>query len=423
MLNILVVGHACLPEAGSELGVSWNWAWHLAARNRVWVITHGHFRPLIERHLRDNPRQNLRFIWVGPLGWWDPWSGDRSRGIRLHYIMWQPAVVAAAKRLIAAEPIDVIHHVSWATLNAPSLLWQAGKPFIWGPIGGGQILPWRFLPLLGVAAGPELLRTARVSVMPWMRNLRRTVARTDLILAVNKETAALLRRAGAQRVSLLSDGGVPAASVAPPRTGRGGGAPLTILWASRLEAFKGLGICLDVAKAIRTRDVRFLIAGGGSLRSWAERRARDLGLDDRVTFLGRLSWQEMQQRLAAADLFMFTSFRDTFGTVNFEAVAKGCPVICLDHNGVGTHLPDDAAIKVPVTTPGAVISEMARKIEALASDRARLGRMAEAAYRFAEAQRWDRRVLLMEQLFRQILEQRAANRAAGILDTGYTPAV
>jgi glycosyltransferase involved in cell wall biosynthesis len=221
----------------------------------------------------------------------------------------------------------------------------------------------------------------------------------------------------------MPDGGVPTALLAPPRTRRSGEAPLTILWASRFEAFKGIEICLDVAKAVRTRDIRFLIAGWGCLQSWAERRARNLGLDDRVRFLGRLSWQELQQRLAAADLFMFTSFRDTFGTVNFEAMANGCPVICLDHNGVGTHLPDDAAIKVPVTTPGAVISEMAWKIEALASDRARLGRMSEAAYRFADAQRWDRRALLMEQLYRQILEQRAANRAAGVLDTGYTPAL
>src|SRR6185437_16745647 len=66
-LNMLLVGHACLPEAGSELGITWNWAWHLAARNRVWVVTHGAFRPGIERYLRDHPRPNLAFIWVGPL--------------------------------------------------------------------------------------------------------------------------------------------------------------------------------------------------------------------------------------------------------------------------------------------------------------------------------------------------------------------
>ena len=74
----------------------------------------------------------------------------------------------------------------------------------------------------------------------------------------------------------------------------------------------------------------------------------------------------MQQHFAQADLFMFTSLRDTFGTVNFEALAKGCPVICLNHHGVGGRLPDAVAIKVPATTPQAVVHTMARHINSLA---------------------------------------------------------
>jgi glycosyltransferase involved in cell wall biosynthesis len=134
-----------------------------------------------------------------------------------------------------------------------------------------------------------------------------------------------------------------------------------------------------------------------------------------------VSWQELQQHLAAADLFLFTSLRDTLGIVNFEAIAQGCPVMCLDHNGVGAHLPDDAAVKIPVTSPATVIREMARKIEALASDRESLQRMSEAACRFAEGQRWDRRAVWMEQLYRQVLQQRAANRGAAVPNRSYTP--
>src|SRR5262249_9423070 len=189
--------------------------------------------PAIERYLRDNPCPNLRFLWVGPLGWWDPWNGSEPRGIRLHYMMWRRAVIAASKRLLATEPIDLIHHVSWSTVSWPPLLWQTGKPFVWGPIGGGQTLPWRFLPALRRHAVAEMLRTVRVSIMPWTWSLRRTVAQAALMLAANDETAAVLRRAGAHHIRPLPDVGVPAALLTPPAIGRGRGTALKIIWAGR----------------------------------------------------------------------------------------------------------------------------------------------------------------------------------------------
>ena len=181
-LRILLVGHACFPDMGSEAAVTWNWAWHLAERNRVWVIAHGFARPLVEQYMHDHPRPNLHFIWVGPLGWWDPWKNPtptKARGLRLHYLLWRHAAVGAARRLMAIESIDIVHHVSWNSISAPPLLWRTCKPFVWGPVGGGHILPWRFLTSLGPAAVPELLRNLRVCIMPWTRGLRRTVARTD----------------------------------------------------------------------------------------------------------------------------------------------------------------------------------------------------------------------------------------------------
>jgi len=413
LLNILLVGHGCFPGMGSEAGITWNWAWHLAERNRVWVIAHGFARPMVEKYLHDHPRPNLNFIWVGPLGWWDPWRNPtptKARGLRLHYVLWRYAAVTAAKRLIANEPIDIVHHVSWSSISAPPLLWRTGKPFIWGPIGGGQIVPWRFLTSLGRAALPELIRNLRVSILPWTPSLCRAVARTDLLLTANGESAGVLRRAGAGDVELLPDVGIPEGLIEPLRPERPADSKLTVLWAGRLVPWKGLAIALRVAKAVRTPDVRFLVAGWGD-HEWVERSAQRLGVKDRVEFLGSLPWQETQRRFAEADLFLFTSLRDTFGTVNLEAAAKGCPVICLDHHGVASHLPDDAAIKVPPTTPRAVVQAMARHIDALAADRARLRRMSEAAHRFSATQQWADRAVVMEKIYRQVLARRGVDQA------------
>jgi glycosyltransferase involved in cell wall biosynthesis len=400
-LNVLIVGHGCVPNMGSEGGVTWNWAWHLAERNRVWVIAHGLARP-------------LHFVWVGPLGWWDPWKNPtptKARGLRLHYLLWRHAAVAAARRLTAMEPIDIVHHVSWNSISVPPLLWRTGKPFVWGPIGGGHVLPWRFLTSIGHSALREGLRNLRLRVLPWTPVLRRTVARADLLLAANDETAGALKRAGAAHVKLLPDIGVPAELLQLPNPERTANPKFTVLWAGRLLRFKGLAMFLKVAKAVQTQEVRFLVAGWGR-HEWVERDVRRLGLSDRVVLLGRLPWQELQQRYAEADLFVFTSLRDTFGTVNFEALAKGCPVMCLNHQGAGSHLPDTVAIKVPATTPQAVVQAMADHIDSLAADRGRLRRMSQAGYSFAATQQWKDRALLMEQLYRQVLARHGVNQTS-----------
>ena len=88
---------------------------------------------------------------------------------------------------------------------------------------------------------------------------------------------------------------------------------------------------------MQRQDVKLLIAGWGRLQGWAERYARNLGLHDRATFLGQLSWPDLQQRPAEADLFLFASLRDAFGTVNFEALALRSS--CRTADDLGENMP------------------------------------------------------------------------------------
>ena len=51
-----------------------------------------------------------------------------------------------------------------------------------------------------------------------------------------------------------------------------------------------------------------------------------------------------------------------------EAMARGMPLITLDHQGVGHSVPSEAGIKVPVTTPAQTIGGLAEAMRLLASD-------------------------------------------------------
>jgi len=156
---------------------------------------------------------------------------------------------------------------------------------------------------------------------------------------------------------------------------------------------------------IQVREpVELWVAGDGPLaREWREEAER-LGLGERVRFLGRLPWSEMKEIFEKAHAFLFTSLRDSFGSVVLEAMAYGLPVVTLDHQGVGTFLPPEAAIKVPVREPRDTIGGLAEAIERLAEDEGLRLSMSQAAWRFAQEERWDRRAERMLSLYEEVLD-------------------
>jgi glycosyltransferase involved in cell wall biosynthesis len=102
--------------------------------------------------------------------------------------------------------------------------------------------------------------------------------------------------------------------------------------------------------------------------------------------------------------FLFTSLRDSFGSVVLEAMAHGLPIVTLNHQGVGTFVPNSAGFKVPVTTPHETIQSLARAINELsAADDYRTHNMRLAAWSFAKEQTWDHRVASMSQIYEEVV--------------------
>jgi N-acetyl-alpha-D-glucosaminyl L-malate synthase BshA len=68
-----------------------------------------------------------------------------------------------------------------------------------------------------------------------------------------------------------------------------------------------------------------LLVGDGPDRSLAERRARELGIEDRTVFLGNVA--AVETVMPVARLFLLPSDAESFGLAALEAMACGVPVI------------------------------------------------------------------------------------------------
>jgi glycosyltransferase involved in cell wall biosynthesis len=410
LMKVLLIGHACGPEMGSEPGFTWNWAQHLSRHNEVWVITHPQFRAEIEAYLLATPNPKVRFLWVDVESALDPWNPARGeRGIRVHYLLWLKAAYAAAQKLCQESRIEVAHHVSWGTMRAAPPLWQLPVSSIWGPIGGAQCAPTGFLRYFGPQAVQEIVRACLMRTLYFSHSLRKTARSSDLILATNRETQKLLKSITGASVQLMLDCGLQADWVSPiPPVDR----PireLTLLWAGRLEHRKALPLALEALANVRGIQARLLVAGSGALRPKLETMAVKLGLGNSVEFLGSVPYAMMQSLFERADAFLFTSLRDSFGSVVLEAMAKGLPVVTLDHQGVGSFVPDDAGVKVPVTNPKETARSLAAAIEKLGQSPAVLSEMRLASWNFAREQTWTRRAEQMTKIYQEVASRRRPN--------------
>jgi glycosyltransferase involved in cell wall biosynthesis len=84
----------------------------------------------------------------------------------------------------------------------------------------------------------------------------------------------------------------------------------------------------------RHSELRLVLICDGPARTALETLAAELGVADRITFLGSLPFESVPCYLKAADAFVFASVTETQGLVTMEAMAAGLPIVAV--NGSGT---------------------------------------------------------------------------------------
>ena len=107
----------------------------------------------------------------------------------------------------------------------------------------------------------------------------------------------------------------------------------TLLFVGRLVGYKGLEVLL---RALPGLDVETVVVGDGPRRAALEDVARELGVADRVRFVGQVTDDELLAWYHACDALVLPSVsrQEAFGMVQLEAMLCGRPVVSTDLPGV-----------------------------------------------------------------------------------------
>jgi glycosyltransferase involved in cell wall biosynthesis len=331
-MRILAFAYACEPERGSEPGAGWAWARMLARLGETWVITRRDYEASIEQALQSIPeRRNLKFAYVElpeNIRWWQ----RGLRGLRVYYLLWQIAALKEARRLRRSMRFDVVWHLTWANAWYGTLAALAGRPFVFGPVGGCVGTVWHLLPYLGWRGAPyEIARVAVQGLTRYLNPVARVSwHRADLILAQNQETRDWFPRSCRSKTMLFPNAVIRGELAKGAPGADRVGAP-TALFAGRLEPWKGVFLCLYALTLLP--GWRLVICGAGNDESRMRRLARRLSVEERVEWLGWLPQEQVVRHMASADVFLFPSLREEAGAVIVEARAVGLSIVCLARGG------------------------------------------------------------------------------------------
>jgi len=409
-MKVLLSAYSCEPNQGSEAGVGWNVAREVAKYHEVWVLT----RPdesgsAIEAELVREPMPNLHFVYFTLPFWVDGWRWGLG-AIQLHYYLWQIQAYFVARRLHGEIGFDCVHHITFGKYWGPSFLSLLPVPFIWGPVGGGESTPksfWRDFSLRGKVY--ETLRDMGQSLGEIDPFVRLTVRRSARTIVATQETAARVRTLGAKRIeNIVGQTGLnkqefaqleklPVGLVNPP---------IRFISIGRLLHWKGFHLSIRAFAQANLEKSEYWLLGDGPEQKRLKALASELGIADRVHFLGKLPREETWRKLGECHVLVHPSLHDFSPTVCLEAMAAARPVICLNLGGPANQITEETGIKVPAHDPNQAVRDLAEAMTRLAQDPKLRSQMGQAGKkRVREIYDWIVKGKFFAQLYEKILEE------------------
>jgi glycosyltransferase involved in cell wall biosynthesis len=382
-MKLLISAYACAPNRGSEHGSAWNWTSETArlGKDVTVLVSPAHRDAILAATKRDPALQRIR--WLFPeVAFWPLQQGKEPAWERTYNLLWQREALRMARALHREQPFDLVHHLTWGGVRAPTFLGTLGPPLIIGPIGGGETSPAGLrdrMPSRGrVLERVRDLSNATIELNPLVHQ---GLHKAGVIFARTADTKNLLSPPLRAKTYVQMELGVMPAQIGSPRPVCQ--APRKLLYAGRLLYWKGVHIAVEaMAQLVATMpDAQLTIVGNGpeEARLKSEIAQRSLGAN--ITFVSWMPQEQFLRLYDTHDLFVFPSLHDSTGWVVLESFCKGLPVACLNLGGPKDIVTPQSGIIVDtqgLDTSG-VATRLAEELRVLLADPDRLAALSEGA--------------------------------------------
>ncbi len=414
MKKILISAYACIPDLGSEEGNGWFYSSLISQQGyQVWCLTRDVGKTQIEKKLQQSSYPHLTFSYVVVPRWVDKAYYFGLVGMYFHYLYWQWAALQVALKLTKEHHFDLAHHVSYTSLQLGSFLYKLKIPFIYGPVGGGQEAPETMRQYFKGGWIKEKMRSWVSSLLLHFNpGCYQSVRYADYVLAWNEDTRQMIKSLGREKAVEKEFGGVGQSFIPSEPIYRPSHNSLELVWVGRLMPRKALELSLHgFSKVDEKLPIHLTIVGDGEMGQYVPEYIAKYKLEDRVTWVGKVNYEQVKDYYRKADVFLFTSLRDTGPAQLMEAMAYSLPVVTLNLHGQAELVNDSTGIRVPVTDPETVTSDLAKAIGWMYFNEAERIDMGLNAFQFAQQQKWELKVSHIAHKYYHSLIKKSANLA------------
>ena len=415
-LKVLICAYTCSPYRGSEFAVGWGYVSALADRHDLWVILEEEkCKADIERFRASNPDtlKSVHFFFI---------HKRRNRQLRRmwppsyywYYRRWHKDAYRLAQRLHEEVGFDLVHQLTMVGFREPGYLWSLGIPFVWGPVGGMGLFPWRFLWIAGrygtlYYLGYNLFNWLHMNLLSRPRLAARVAASgsvNGLIMATAENRNGAFRYWGCAS-TVLSEVGLAQEPVLQIRE-RVCGEPLRLVWSGAHVPRKALNLALlALSRLPANMNWQLDILGKGQQTVPWQRLAEKLNINSRCHFHGWISRKRALAVMRKAHIALITSLRDLTSTVTVEALALGLPIVCLDHCGFADVVNEHCGVKIPVTVSHEVVEAIRQAIEFLGRNEKRRQSLACGSLERARTFNWIDKAQVVDRIYQaKVGEQR-----------------
>lgn len=373
-MRILLGAYACEPNKGSEQEVGWQMANEIAKampEDDISVITRANNKKIIETKVYP---KNLKFYYYDLPKWFTFWKKGGT-GVRTYYYLW---MIGAARHMKAQNiSFDIIHHVTFVNDWLPSLfslLKNRNNKFIWGPIGSHDPIDSKFLD----GGRRKNIEKIRILLQLFFRNIDPAFyfckAKADCIIGINENVRNKLNLGDNKFFVAEPAIGMKQSVVEKIKLAEEKSDTFLVVSVGRLLYIKNFKLTLLVfAKFLKNNpdisNVTLQIIGDGEDRRDLESLVKKLNIVKHVEFVGKVSLNEVQERFAQADIFLFPTLENA-GFVIIEAMSHSLPVLAMNYGGPQQFLihHTDEQLIPSKQTYDVTVSGLATKLEQLYRD-------------------------------------------------------